>query len=266
MSSLLKAEIITIGNEVVTGLIQDTNSRTIASRLNEIGVWVSRFTTIGDDRETIAKEIRNGLKRSDVIIMTGGLGATHDDITKQVLVEVFESRLVPDEKVRSMVAGFFTRRERPVPESALSQADVPDNATILYNEQGTAPGMLFQQNNTRVYSLPGVPHEMKFLLEKYLVPQLRGENRIIHRILSTTGIAESALWEKVGPLDALEQMVTVASLPSHMGVRIRLTASGMTRTSLLAYWIRPKPGCGKRSVLIFLVPIRRRLRRLWAVC
>lgn len=223
-----QAEILTIGNEVISGLIQDSNSRKLASRLNEIGVWVTRFTSVGDDRAAILEEIERILSRTDILIITGGLGATHDDITKAVLAEYFKQPLVHNEQVCSMVETFFKNRGKPVNNQALLQAEVPESATILYNEKGTAPGLLFKEGSRRVFALPGVPLEMEHLLETWVVPELEGEGRtqIVHRILNTTGISESALWEKTGPVKEIEQGVSIASLPSHLGVRIRLTAKG----------------------------------------
>ncbi|QPJ62740.1 MAG: competence/damage-inducible protein A [Candidatus Nitronauta litoralis] len=232
----LQAEILTIGNEVISGLIQDTNARKLASRLNEIGVWVSRFTSIGDDRAAILEEIKRILSRSDILIITGGLGATHDDITKAVLAEYFEQPLVHNERVHSMVESFFKKRGKPIKDRILSQAEVPEGATVLFNEKGTAPGFLFKDGNRKVFALPGVPLEMEHLLETWVVPELEGEGKstIVHRVLNTTGISESALWDKTGPVADFEKGVSIASLPSHLGVRIRLTAKGNTKETLVA--------------------------------
>lgn len=232
----VQAEILTIGNEVISGLIQDTNARKLAARLNEIGVWVVRFTSIGDDRAAILEELKRILSRTDVLIITGGLGATHDDITKAVLAEYFEQPLVHNEKVYSMVESFFKKRGKTINDRILSQAEVPAGATILFNEKGTAPGLFFKEENRKVFALPGVPLEMEHLLETWVLPELEGEGRskIIHRILNTTGISESGLWEKTGPVADFEKGVSIASLPSHLGVRIRLTAKGNQKETLIA--------------------------------
>jgi len=229
-----RVEILTIGNEVVTGLIQDTNGRTLAARLNQVGLWVSRIASVGDDRAAIVEEVAMALARAEVLIITGGLGSTHDDITKQVLSDYFQATLRPDEKVREMIHAFFERRGKKPNALALQQCEVPDKATVLYNEMGTAPGLLFAHHGCRVYALPGIPLEMEHLLEKYLVPQLAGPMKIRHRMLNTTGLTESALWEKAGPAEALAPEVTVASLPSHLGVRVRLSASGPDESALRA--------------------------------
>ncbi len=231
-----QAEILTIGNEVISGLIQDTNARKLASRLNEIGVWVSRFTSVGDNRVDILREVASCLSRSDTLIITGGLGATHDDITKAVLVEYFKRPLVHNEQVRGMIESFFKKRGKPINEHTLLQAQVPQGATILFNEKGTAPGLLFKDGKKKVYALPGVPLEMEHLLETWLVPELSetSRSRIVHRVLNTTGLSESALWEKTGPVAELERGVSIASLPSHLGVRIRLTVRGEQPDVLLS--------------------------------
>ena len=183
-----QAEIIAVGSEIVTGVITDTNSALISNRLREVGVSVARITAIGDDPKTMAAVLDEVLRRVDVVILTGGLGSTHDDLTKHVLAGFFGSRLVADDKVRDMIVQFFDARARVAPESAFTQAQVPDNATILYNEKGTAPGLLFSQNGKRVYALPGVPLEAEYLTEKYILPDLQSLSvtKIEQRILLTT--------------------------------------------------------------------------------
>ncbi len=229
-------EVLTIGNEVISGLIQDTNARKLASRLNEIGVWVSRFTSVGDDRAAILEEIDRILIRSRNLVITGGLGATHDDITKSVLAEYFNKPLVHNERVHEMVELFFKKRGKVANEQVLTQAQVPKGATLLYNEKGTAPGLLFKEGDKKVFALPGVPLEMEHLLETWIIPELScsDKTKILHRVLNTTGISESALWEKTGPVENMEQGVSIASLPSHLGVRIRLTARGEHPDKMLA--------------------------------
>lgn len=235
-SRIFRAELVVIGNEVTSGLVLDTNSQTICTQLSTVGIDVSRIASVGDARESIVDAIRQALERVDIVITTGGLGATHDDITKQVLAEMFLSGFRKDAEVEKMVHAIFGARGQSVPPHAFSQWEVPEKAVILYNEKGTAPGFLFLSEGKRVYVLPGVPHEMEYLLEKYVLPQLasRGSVRIGHRILKTTGISESGLWGKIGPADPLEKIVTVASLPSHLGVRIRLSAWGERQKDITA--------------------------------
>jgi len=227
-NQLLKAEIIAIGNEITTGLIQESNSTYMGKRLNEEGVDVARVVSIGDVDSDIESVINDALSRSNIVITTGGLGPTHDDITKQVLTRMFNSKSKQDPKVMQDIESFFRNRGKTVPEYSKNQSFVPHNAEILYNEKGTAPGFLFKQNGNSLYVLPGVPLEMRHLFEKYIAPDISkfGKKKIGHRILNTTGITESKLWEKVGPIESLKDTVKIASLPSHLGIRIRLSATG----------------------------------------
>jgi nicotinamide-nucleotide amidase len=225
---LLKAEIIAIGNEITTGLIQESNSTYMSKRLNEEGVDVVRIIGIGDNESDIVSSIDEALNRSNIVITTGGLGPTHDDITKQVLIRMFESESKQDSQVLQDIEKFFRNRGRAMPEYSKSQSFVPHNAEILYNEKGTAPGFRFKRNENSLFVLPGVPLEMRHLFEKYIATEIRkiGKKKIGHRILNTTGITESRLWEQVGSIESLNEIVQIASLPSHLGIRIRLSALG----------------------------------------
>jgi nicotinamide-nucleotide amidase len=218
-------EILVIGDEVISGLIVDTNSKYLGERIYESGAGVSRITKIGDNFSIMEECVEQALQRSNWIILTGGLGITHDDITKSVLTKVFTSNLYRDEKVIEMLEKTFSKRNQVIPESVKSQSEVPDNCQVLYNQVGTAPGFRFERDGHVLFCLPGVPHEMKHLFERYIVPELdkHSSQTFSHRILKTTGISEADLWEKVGSIDALQEKVTLASLPSHLGVRIRLS-------------------------------------------
>ncbi len=224
-----KVEILVIGNEIITGLVADTNSGVITRRLERLGISVTRHVAVGDEEGEITDAVQEALARVDCVILTGGLGATHDDITKRVLSRMFDSALVTDEKVKRQIEKIFRVRGRETPPTAYFQAEVPEKATILYNAKGTAPGLLFEQEGRRVYCLPGVPLEVEHLLETCIVPHLEPMGQAIkvqHRILKTTGFPESTLWEEIGPVAPFEEHVKVASLPSHLGVRIRFTATG----------------------------------------
>ncbi len=223
-----KAEILTIGNEIISGLIQDTNAVMISHRLQSVGMNVVRMTSVGDDEKEIARALREAMQAVDIVIMTGGLGATHDDITKLVLARFFKSALRKDEKVYAMVEKFFSSRGKAIPDFALVQCDVPEKATILYNEKGTAPGLLFHEDGKLIFSLPGIPSEMTCLLDEQILPILASKNalKVRHRLLNTIGITESGLWEKIGSIEQFKNRVVIASLPSHLGVRIRLSVIG----------------------------------------
>lgn len=222
---LQRAEIIAIGNEVVSGLIQDTNARYLSNQLHLCGMTVSRITAVGDDESSIANVVESAMERANIIITTGGLGSTHDDITKGVLARIFNSRMVVDQRVLSMLETKFKDRQQELPEGVRHQCEMPELAEPLYNNKGTAPGLLFTRNDTKLFSLPGVPIEMEHLFEKYIRPYLLKLQRVVigHRILKTVGLTEASLWEKFGPVDPLEKLVTVASLPSYLEVKIRLS-------------------------------------------
>ncbi|CCQ92000.1 CinA-like protein [Nitrospina gracilis 3/211] len=223
-----QAEIVAVGNELLNGLVSDTNSTFICGQLRMHGLQVGRISVVGDDADAIRSALDQALSRVDLVIVTGGLGATHDDITKDVLADYFGTPLVRDPKVEEMIRVFFEKRQRPVPDAALRQAEVPKDGRPLYNDQGTAPGLMFERGEQRVYVLPGVPREAEHLTRQYILPDVApaGNLCLQQRMLWTTGLVESALWEMFGPVDELENLVQVASLPSHLGVRIHLTAYG----------------------------------------
>ncbi len=230
-SNSRQAEILVVGDEVISGLIVDTNSKYLGERIHELGIGVSRITKVGDDFSSIEECVEKALQRSDWIILTGGLGITHDDITKSVLMKVFDSNLHRDEKVTAMLQEIFSKRDRQIPVSVQSQCEVPDNCQVLYNEVGTAPGLRFEKNGHVLFCLPGVPHEMKHLFEQFITPELvkHSTQTFSQRILKSTGISEADLWEKVGSLSSLQEKATLASLPSHLGVRIRLSCFAETK-------------------------------------
>ena len=226
-----QAEILVIGDEVISGFIVDTNSKYLGQRIFELGMRVSHITKIGDDSLAIQECVVNALERSHWVILTGGLGATHDDITKTAVMGVFGSNFRRDKKVEAMLQEIFQRRNRDMPGSVESQCEVPDNCQVLYNEVGTAPGFRFEKMGHVLFCLPGVPHEMKHLFEQYIAPELKKCSKKVfsQRILKTTGISEAGLWGKVGSVTALQKKVNIASLPSHLGVRIRISCSKETK-------------------------------------
>ena len=210
-------------------MILNSNSRYLSERLGTAGVDVVRITAVGDAEDMIEEAVRQAMQRVDWVFATGGLGSTHDDISKRVLAKVFQSGLRRDEKVASMLIELFKARGRKVPAAVQDQCQVPEKADILYNDKGTAPGLHFREAGKHLYALPGVPFEMEHLFEKYILPELASAAavRVGHRIIRVTGIMEAGLWEKIGPVDPLQEWVSsVASLPSHLGVNIRLSAVG----------------------------------------
>lgn len=229
----INASIITIGDELLIGQTIDTNSAFIAQELNKIGVWVRRRVAVGDVYDDIWNALDEEARQSDIIIITGGLGPTADDITKPLLCKYFAGRLVVNEKVLAHVKYLFEkvfRRPGPILETNLKQAEVPDTCTVLFNERGTAPGMLFKKDNKVFISLPGVPHEMKGLVIKEVVPYLLKAFKmpaIVHRTAFTAGQGESMLANMLKDFEpTLPPHIKLAYLPNYGMVKLRLTAHG----------------------------------------
>src|SRR3954471_16926719 len=222
------ASIITIGDELLIGQVIDTNSAFISQELNKIGVWVKRRVAVGDSREEIVRALDEESRDTNIIIMTGGLGPTADDITKPVLAEYFGGKLVMNEEVRKHVVYLFEQVfRRPMIERNLKQAEVPDVCTVLPNARGTAPGMWFEKAGKVFVSLPGVPHEMKGLITTEVLPRLQQSFEmpfIGHRTLLTAGVGESFLAEAIQHWEEkLPAHLKLAYLPNYGMVRLRIT-------------------------------------------
>jgi nicotinamide-nucleotide amidase len=229
----IKASIITIGDELLIGQVIDTNSAWIAQELNKIGVWVQRRIAVGDVWNDIWKALDEEGEAADVILITGGLGPTADDITKPLLCQYFGGKMVMDEPTLAHVTYLFQhvfKRPMPLLDVNRRQAEVPDVATVLKNYVGTAPGMLFEKKGKIFISMPGVPHEMKSIIEKHVLPLLKQKFElpyIGHRTLLTVGIGESFLAERIKDFEhSLSSNIKLAYLPNHGMVRLRLTAQG----------------------------------------
>lgn len=225
------AEIITIGDEILIGQIVDTNSAFIAKELNKIGISVYQITSVQDEREHILSALTEAKSRAQIVIVTGGLGPTKDDITKHVFCEFFDDALIMDNAVLKHVEALFASIiSTPISEINRQQALVPSKATVLHNINGTAPGMWMQKEGVAFISLPGVPFEMRGLIIDQVVPKIIKEfdrPYIIHKTLVTYGLGESALANKIEDWeDALPNYVKLAYLPSLGKVRLRLTAKG----------------------------------------
>ena len=224
----MKSTIITIGDEILIGQILDTNSRYISQALNRIGVVVTERTSIGDSAEQIVSTLDRALAQSDVVIITGGLGPTKDDITKHTLARYYNSELVYNEQVGSFVEQLLARRGIAFTELNRGQAMVPQCCTVLHNAHGTAPGMWFERDGKVVVSLPGVPFEMRHLIDDSVVPMLAERfelKAIVHRTMITSGIAESILAERIATWeDNLPDVLHLAYLPAPNVVRLRLSA------------------------------------------
>jgi len=209
-------------------LIADTNSTFIAEKLSGEGIEVVFSTNVGDDVSRIAEAFDAAKSRADVIIATGGLGPTSDDLTKKAIVKVFKRKLVFHEKILKEIEKSFEKRGQLMPKINQNQALLPQGAKPLANRWGVAPGIFIEEENTLFFALPGVPQEMKWMLESEVLPILRSDKPktfVIHRKLRTTGIPESAIYEKIEGLIDPKGDVKIAFLPSYGGVDIRLTVT-----------------------------------------
>jgi nicotinamide-nucleotide amidase len=233
---LIKAEIIAIGDELLYGQIVDTNSHWISQELDLIGVKVVRKTTVGDNRDDILAAFAEAESRADVVLITGGLGPTQDDLTKPLLAEYFGCGIVEVPEAVEAVTAFFKQRGREITPLNILQGHLPSCCTYVPNEVGTAPGMWFEKNGTYWMSMPGVPHEMKKLMTDFVLPKLPSLFElpvIYHKVIKTVGIGESWLADLIQPWEnALPKHIRLAYLPSLGQVRLRLTAFGMDRPIL----------------------------------
>lgn len=230
----MNATILTIGDELLIGQIINTNQAWIGEQLNLINCRVARMLTVGDDMQAILAAFTEAWSRTEVVIVTGGLGPTHDDITKKAVCTFFDSDLVSNDDVRKHIEEFMRMRNRKWSPSAEEQTMVPRKAGVIWNPLGTAAGMNFAEGRKRFIVLPGVPYEMKEMMKQSVLPMLAGliEGAVIrHRTLRTTGIAESDLAELLGNIDELLQGASLAFLPSPTGVKLRITVHGTDATA-----------------------------------
>jgi nicotinamide-nucleotide amidase len=233
----IQATIITIGDELLIGQVIDTNSAYIAQSLNRIGVGVKNRIAVGDSKNEIVEALTNASKNSNIVILTGGLGPTADDITKPLLNEFFGGKLVIHQPTLDHITDIFiNRHKRPMIDRNRKQAEVPDVCEVLFNETGTAPGMLFKKDGVYFFSLPGVPHEMRYLTDNHVIPTIAKNfttSPIIHRTLLTAGIGESFLAELIAEFEHdLPENIKLAYLPNFGMVRLRLTATGLDENKL----------------------------------
>lgn len=232
MQQKILASIITIGDELLIGQTIDTNSAWMGQKLNAIGIWVKRRVAVGDVKSDILRALDEEGKHSDIIFITGGLGPTADDITKPLLCEYFEGKLIVNEEALDNVKTIFQKLNRPLLPNNIKQAEVPDVCTVIQNKRGTAPGMWFTHKITgKIYiSMPGVPKEMKGMMTDTVLPQLPNLFRlpsVIHRTLVTFGIGESFIADRIKSFEtALPEYVKLAYLPNYGMVKLRLTATG----------------------------------------
>ncbi len=222
--------IITIGDELLIGQTIDTNSAWIAHELNNIGIHIKRRIAVADEASAITEALDESIPKAELVILTGGLGPTADDITKPLLCEYFGGKMVINQEVLEHIRHLFIARNRPPLERNLKQAEVPDNAIILPNRMGTAPGMWFKKEQSVIISLPGVPFEMQAIMSEEVIPQLKDlfqGNHIIHKTLITIGVGESIIADKIEDIESnLPPTISLAYLPAPGYVKLRLSTQG----------------------------------------
>ena len=233
---IIYAEVITIGDEILYGQITDTNSKWISEELDKIGIKTIRKSSVGDQKQQILNILDESLQRADIVLITGGLGPTKDDITKKTMAEYFNDELVINPHAEEFVRSFFEKRGRPFTELNRQQAAIPSRCTYLHNATGTAPGMWFDHDGKFIVSMPGVPIEMKYLMSNEVIPRLKSKfdlPEIVHKIIRTIGLGESFLAERIENWeDSLPENIKLAYLPSFGEVKLRLTGIGEDRLKI----------------------------------
>lgn len=224
----MKAAILTIGDEILIGQTVNTNAAYIGAALTGIQIAITKCVSVGDSEEEILNAMQELWEKNDIIVATGGLGPTHDDITKNCIVKFFKTELVRNDEVMNDITGFFKKRERIMSPVNESQALVPKDADVIRNMKGTAPGIWVERGKKILISVPGVPFEMREMMDSYIIPNLSArieEPDHIFKIttLLTTGIPESLLYERLGDIESLLDGAKLAFLPSQFGVKMRIT-------------------------------------------
>ena len=238
----MRAEIITIGDELLIGQVVDTNSAWMAERLNEIGIELYQITSVHDQREHIIAALDEAFSRADIVLTTGGLGPTNDDITKHVLCEYFDTHLIEDQRVRAHITELYRERPDVLNRLTATQWLVPESAEILENRVGSAPLMVFHHGAQLLASMPGVPYEMKIAMEEQILPYISRQlsavsSQIIHRTLQVTGIPESSLAIQLEKYEAsMPAGLHLAYLPKDGIIRLRLSSYGELTQEEMNRW------------------------------
>ncbi|MBN1300207.1 MAG: competence/damage-inducible protein A [Melioribacteraceae bacterium] len=224
----MKAILISVGDELLIGQTVNTNASFISEKLTENGIIVVKHIVVGDNEDIMLKSFDEAIKKSDLVVVTGGLGPTHDDVTRKAVVKFFNTELILNSDVLADIQDMFSRRGREVTSTNKDQAFVPKNATVIRNSRGTAPGIWIEENKKIFVVMPGVPYEMKEMMESTVLPNLREKlstksKTTVTTNLLTTGIPESILYERLGNLDELLEGASLAFLPNQFGVKLRLT-------------------------------------------
>lgn len=232
---MTEVEIINIGDELLIGQVVNTNAADMAKMLNKAGFDVRKTSVIGDEAEIIRSSLQSAMQRAAVVLVTGGLGPTKDDITKKVLAEEFDSSLIMNEQVRVHVERYFASKGLPFTPTNAEQALVPDKCRVVFNSVGTAPGMCFEKNGKLVFSMPGVPFEMRTMMPEVIeiMKQHFKSEAVEYKTLLVSGIGESFLSDKLEGFEAnLPRGISLAYLPKGGTIRLRLTAKGADRNKV----------------------------------
>ena len=233
----MKAYIITIGDEILLGNTLNTNAAYIGNQLFEVNIPVIKTSVVGDDNAAILSELKLASETADLILITGGLGPTHDDVTRKSIVDYFNTELIENKEVLEDIKSLFEKRKRQVTSVNIDQAKVPKIAEVIRNQLGTAPGLWIEKEQKVYAVMPGVPYEMEAMMEFTIIPKLKervdGEQKFLKKkMLMTTGIPESTLFERLGNIDELLQGAKLAFLPNQFGVKLRLSVEGVDEKEL----------------------------------
>lgn len=232
----MQAYIITIGDEILLGHTLNTNAAYIGECLSELNIIVQKISVVGDDETAIINEFKLAKENCDLVFVTGGLGPTHDDVTRKCIVNFFKTELIENEQVLEDIKILFEKRSRKLTDINRNQAKVPKVAEVIRNEYGTAPGLWIEQENKVFIVMPGVPYEMKGMMEssvKKKLEEFKGDEKVFveRKILLTTGIPESLLYERLGNLDEILGRAKLAFLPNQFGVKLRITVEEADKES-----------------------------------
>lgn len=223
------AEIITIGLEVTTGSILNTNSKYISNKLLELGIDTYYHTSVDDNKERLEEVINNAIKRADLIITTGGLGPTDDDITKEVIAYHLGLSLIKNEDIENQIRNKFSKLNKSMPTNNIKQAIIPEGCHFLVNHMGTAPGIFLLKGNKKIILLPGPPREMEFMFDNEVVPLIKGNDIIVKKSINLIGIGESDLEMKIKDLIHGDEDIIIATYPKEVEVEIKIIGKGTNR-------------------------------------
>ena len=233
----MEAYIITIGDEILLGNTLNTNAAYIGERLSDINIPVIKTSVVGDDNPAILNELKLASETFGLILLTGGLGPTHDDVTRKSIIDFFNSELIENKEVLEDIQAMFEKRKRKLTSVNKDQAKVPKIAEVIRNRLGTAPGLWIEKDQRIYVVMPGVPYEMQGMMESTVIPKLlerkeEGQKIFKKKMILTTGIPESMLYERLGNLEELLQGAKLAFLPNQFGVKLRLSVEGQVEKEL----------------------------------